>query len=101
MLTEERESTEVSNYPEDCIQFLEKYLRSTMDYASMQNKTVRDAVEQRLIFTVKDYGTKRNFKVPDNDAVTIANEAIDRFMDNWKGKKAGVDDRGHRLGKSW
>lgn len=100
MLAEERERSEMSNYPEDCIQFLEDYLRRNMSYDSMRNKAVRDAVEKRLAFTVKDFGSRHGFSVPDNDTVTIVNEAIDRFMDNWKDKTEGEDNRSHQLGKS-
>lgn len=99
MTVEERESTEIK-YPEDCIQFLEDYLRRNMSYDSMQNKAVRDAVERRLSFTVKDFGSRHGVDVPDNDTVSIVNEAIDRFMDNWKGKTEGEDNRSHQLGKS-
>lgn len=99
MIPEQRESYD--NSKSNLINELEKYLRSEADYDSLSNYNIKDAIEQRLIMKAKDWCMKHNCMLTDGDCVQCSQEAIQRFMSNWKDKKPGEDDRGDRLGKSW
>lgn len=94
------ETRECSINKEDCIQALESYLRQEVSYQALFNKQILQGIKDRLMFKVKDFGLKYAVKISDNECEKYADEALSRFMDNWKDKEQGMDNRGHRLGKS-
>lgn len=102
MIPENREQSEnIHKRYEDCIQALEKYLRSEASWDAMQNEHVAEGMEKRLAFNAKDWNLKYKAGFTENDCTALAREAIRRYVDNWEGKKQGEDNRGRRLGKSW
>lgn len=100
MIAENREQLEKLVDKEKCIQALESYLRQEASYSAMSNEHVAAAMEQRLAIKAKDWGLKYKMEMLDQEYTGLAREAVRRYLENWKGKKEGEDDRGHRLGKS-
>lgn len=100
MIPENREQSEKLIDPEKCIQSLESYLRQETNYSAMSNEHVAAAMEKRLAIKAKDWGFKYKANMSDQEYTSLAKEAIRRYLENWKGKKEGEDNRGHRLGKS-
>ena len=100
MIAENREKVEKITDPEKCIQALESYLRQEASYSAMLNGRVADAFEKRLALKAKDWGLKYKTNMPEQEYISLAKEAIRRYLDNWENKKQGEDNRAHRLGKS-
>lgn len=95
MIAENRESFE-----RDCKQFLEQYLRQEASYDALMDEATRTAFRERLFFTAKDWYQRRGVSTNVNACEQLADDAINTYLANWKGKTPGEDDRGHRLGKS-
>ena len=100
MIAENREQSEKQVDYDKCIQALESYLRQETSYDAMSNKHVAAAFEKRLAFKAKDWGLKYKTNMSEQEYVSLAREAICRYLNNWKNKKQGEDNRAHRLGKS-
>jgi len=101
VIAENREQVERHMTREDCIQALESYLRQEASYNMLIDPKLKDTMQQRLAIKAKDFGLKYNMCMSENDYSTLAQDAISRYLYNWKNKQQGIDDRGHRLGKSW
>ena len=99
MTVEEREKTERPY--EDIIQALEEYMRQEVSYEAIKSDDVLDSIRKRLAMKARDFAFAHSIDLQDSDANRLANAAIARYAHNWKGKKQGEDDRGHRLGCSW
>lgn len=99
MTVEEREKTERPY--EDIIQALEEYMRQEVSYEAIKSDDVLNGIRKRLAMKARDYAFAHNIELQDSDANRLANKAVARYAHNWKGKKQGEDDRGHRLGCSW
>lgn len=100
MIPETRERAEKITDYEECIQALESYLRQETSYSAMSNEHVAAAFEKRLALKAKDWGLKYKADMSEREYISLAREAICRYLNNWKDKKQGEDNRGHRLGKS-
>lgn len=100
MIAENREQAEKQIDYEKCIQALESYLRQETSYNAMSNEHVAAAFEKRLAFKAKDWALKYKVNMPEQQCISLAREAICRYLDNWENKKQGEDNRAHRLGKS-
>ena len=97
------ENAGVTDAFNECVQFLEKYLRKEADYRTLSNEHVAESFEKRLKLMAQDWARNHKYdNVLDERRCTgAARQAICRYLDNWEGKTPGNDDRGHRLGKSW
>ena len=97
------ESAGVTDAFNDCVQFLEKYLRKEADYRTLSNEHVAESFEKRLKLMAQDWARNHKYDsvLDDQRCTGAARQAIRRYLDNWENKVPGSDDRAHRLGKSW
>lgn len=88
-----------SGWKEECLQSLGKRLREEADYESMSNPEAKESMRKRLVVQAADWCKARGMGYNWDEVRDIADKAINRYMMNWDGKTAGVDDHSHNFGK--
>ena len=84
----------------DTTQRLMSLLRAEYSPHSLESSFACEACENRLAQVARDYDAEINEHHDDMYYKTLAHETLYRYLDNWKDKTQGEDDRGKRLGKS-
>lgn len=88
-----------SGWKEECLQSLAERLRDEADYKSMLEPDSREAEKRRLIVQAADWCNARGVAYNWNELGKVADNAIGRYIENWKNKKSGEDDRSHAFGE--
>lgn len=80
---------------------LQAYLRDKYSPESLESSYACEAAEKLLANVARDYdaasGKQEDMNKPYEQ---IARQAIVKYLNNWKNKTPGEDDRGKRFGKS-
>lgn len=84
----------------DTTQRLMSLLRSEYSPHSLESSFACEACENRLAQVARDYDAEINEYHDDEYYKKLARGTLHRYLDNWKNKTQGEDDRGKRLGKS-
>lgn len=87
-----------NGWREECLQSLAERLRDEADYKSMLEPEAREAERRRLAVQAADWCKARGMPFDWKDVGKIADNAINRYIKNWEGKKSGEDDRSHAFG---
>lgn len=84
----------------DTAQRLMSLLRSEYSPRALESSFACEACENRLVQVARDYDAEINEHHDDEYYKTLARGTLHQYLDNWKDKTQGEDDRGKRLGKS-
>lgn len=93
------ETRESGGLPQELMNDMQKYMRSEFSPDVLSNSACRHAALTRLALKAKDWCMSRGYDLPEDTYYECAEQSYERYMDNWRGKTPGEDDRGHRLGK--
>lgn len=80
-------------------QKLMSYLRDKYSPDSLDSSYAAEAAEKLLANVARDYDAEINVHNDDKYYILLARKCITQYLNNWKDKTPGEDDRGHRLGK--
>lgn len=78
-------------------QKLQSYLRDKYSVESLRNN--EEAAVNLLSQIAKDWCIAHDDEMPDEKYIQYAREAVARYLDNWRGKTQGTDNRSHNLGR--
>ena len=92
------ENRETDTLKTECIKELQEYIRQEVNYESLNNKAVKEALIKRLSFKAIDWYLKRGLELQDTAAYNIAKDTVDNYINNQINKPSN-DKRGlSRLG---
>lgn len=96
MIAESRDNMEL---PSELMNEMQKYMRTEFSPDVLANNMCRHSALTRIAIKAKDWCMTHGCEMPEEKYYECASQSLDRFVDNWRGKTPGYDDRGHRLGK--
>lgn len=78
---------------------LEEIMRKTFSYEQLASDEAKAAAVDYLSAEASSYAHAHNMRITPAECNKYAKDAVSCYLDNWKNKTPGEDDRGHRLGK--